>query len=58
MEKAAKGSVSDLISLKDIIKQFGDNLPQAVKDCLDGNAEFTALGYKYGITPTTDTSVI
>jgi len=44
--------------LKDIIKQFGDNLPQAVKDCLNGNAEFEALGYKYGITPTTDTSEI
>jgi len=29
-----------------------------VKDCLDGNKEFESLGLKYGITPTTDSSVI
>jgi len=29
-----------------------------VKDCLDGNKEFENLGLKYGITPTTDSSVI
>lgn len=58
LEKAAKGSLSDLISLKDIIEKFGDSLPQAVKDCLSGNAELTALGYKYGITPTTPSSDI
>lgn len=38
LDKAAKGSLSDLLSLKDIIQKFGDSLPQAVKDCLDGNA--------------------
>ncbi len=37
LEKAAKGSVADLISLKDLIKNFGDQIPQPVKDCLDGN---------------------
>ena len=37
LEKAAKGSISDLISLKYIIKKFGDEIPQSVKDCLDGN---------------------
>jgi len=38
LDKAAKGSLSDLIALKDIIEKFGDSLPQAVKDCLNGNA--------------------
>jgi hypothetical protein len=37
LEKAARGSISDLISLQDIIKKFGDEIPQSVKDCLDGN---------------------
>ena len=58
MEKAAKGSVSDLLQLVNLIKSFGDQIPQAVKDCLDGNKEFETLGYKYGVTPTTDSSVI
>ena len=58
LDKAAKGSISDLLALKYLAKQFGDSIPQAVKDCLDGNAEFTALGVKYGITPDTDTSAL
>jgi hypothetical protein len=37
LEKAARGSISDLISLVDLIKKFGDEIPQSVKDCLDGN---------------------
>ena len=58
MEKAAKGSVTDLVQLISLIKGFGDQIPQSVKDCLDGNKEFEALGYKYGVTPTTDSAVI
>ena len=58
LEKAARGSISDLLSLKDLIQKFGDSIPDSVKKCLDGNAEFTALGLKYGIDNTTDTSVI
>ena len=58
LEKAAKGSISDLVSLINLIKAFGDQIPQSVKDCLDGNAEFKALGLKYGIDDTTDSSVI
>lgn len=50
LEKAAKGSIADLVSLISLIKGFGDQIPQSVKDCLDGNAEFEALGLKYGIT--------
>jgi len=46
------------LQLVNLIKAFGDQIPQPVKDCLDGNKEFEALGYKYGITPTTDGSVI
>ncbi len=38
LEKAAKGSVTDLVSLVSLIKNFGDTIPQSVKDCLDGNA--------------------
>jgi hypothetical protein len=58
LEKAAKGSISDLLALKKIIQDFGDQIPKSVKDCLDGNAEFEALGKKYGITNTTDTSAL
>ena len=37
LEKAAKGSVSDLIALKNLVEDFGKEIPQSVKDCLDGN---------------------
>ena len=37
LQKAARGSVGDLISLIDDVKNFGDKIPQSVKDCLDGN---------------------
>lgn len=58
LEKAAKGSVSDILSIINLIKDFGNQIPQSVKDCLDGNAEFKALGLKYGIDDSTDPSVI
>jgi len=58
LEKAAKGSVSDLIALKSLIEDFGNQIPQSVKDCLDGNSEFDALGRKYGITPDTNSSAL
>ena len=58
LAKAASGSVSDLLSLVQLIKDFGDQIPQSVKDCLDGNAEFKALGLKYGIDDSSDPSVI
>ena len=58
LEKAAKGSPSDIIQIINLIKGFGDQIPQSVKDCLDGNKEFETLGLKYGITNDTDSSVI
>ena len=58
LEKAAKGSVSDLIALKKLIEDFGNQIPQSVKDCLDGNKEFEALGLKYGIDNNTNSSAI
>ena len=58
LEKAAKGSITDLVQLISLIKGFGDQIPQSVSDCLDGNAEFDALGKKYGIDNNTDSSVI
>jgi hypothetical protein len=58
LEKAAKGSVTDLVQIVNLIKAFGDQIPQSVKDCLDGNAEFKALGLKYGINDATDTSAL
>lgn len=57
LEKAAKGSVTDLIQLKDLIQKFGDQIPQPVKDCLDGNAEFAAVGAKYGL-PAADSAAL
>lgn len=58
LDKAAKGSISDLLGLKDLVEQFGKSIPDSVKTCLNGNAEFTALGLKYGIDNTTDPSTI
>lgn len=37
LEKAAKGSVKDLLELKTLVENFGKDIPQSVKDCLDGN---------------------
>ena len=37
LDKAAKGSISDLLSLKDLVEAFGKSLPDSVKDCLSGN---------------------
>jgi hypothetical protein len=47
-----------LIQIINLVKSFGDQIPQSVKDCLDGNKELEALGIKYGITPDTDPSTI
>ena len=58
LNKAATGSAADIPAVIQMIKDFGDQIPQSVKDCLDGNAEFEALGRKYGITPDTDITVI
>lgn len=58
LEKAAKGSISDIISLIDDVKKFGDEIPQSAKDCLNGNKELEALGLKYGIDNNTDTSAL
>jgi hypothetical protein len=58
LEKAAKGSVSDIISLINDVKKFGDQIPDPVKKCLDGNKEFEALGLKYGIDNKTDPAQI
>lgn len=38
LDKAAKGSISDLLALPKLIKDFGENLNPAVGECLDGNA--------------------
>jgi len=51
-EKAAKGSITDLISLIQLIKNF--DMPDSVIDCLDENKELEALGLKYGVTRDTD----
>lgn len=58
LEKAAKGSVKDITGLVSLIKDFGNQIPQSVKDCLKDNAEFAALGLKYGIDDKTDTSAL
>ena len=58
LEKAAKGSPSDINKLVQEIKDFGDQIPQSVKDCLDGNEEFKELGKKYGIDDSSNSSAI
>lgn len=47
LDKAARGSLNDLLSLPDLIKKFGEELDPHVKECLDGNLELETLGHKY-----------
>ena len=54
LDKAAKGSPSDITAIAQMIKDFGNSIPQPVKDCLNDNAELKALGLKYGIDDKTD----
>ena len=58
LAKACSASITDFASIVKMIQDFGDQIPQAVKDCLDGNKELESLGNKYGITPDTDPAVI
>lgn len=58
LEKGAKGSVGDLLSLIKLVENFGNNIDPKVKACLDGNVEFKNLGLKYGITDETTTEQI
>ena len=58
LAKACSASIADFAAIVKMIQDFGDTIPQAVKDCLDGNKELEALGLKYGITNETDPSVI
>lgn len=58
LSKACSASIADFATIVKMVQDFGDSIPQAVKDCLDGNKELAALGAKYGITPDTDPSVI
>jgi len=50
LDKAAKGSLTDLLSLPQLIKDFGNSLNPAISDCLDNNAELTSLTDAYNIT--------
>ena len=58
LAKACSASIADFAAIVKMVQDFGDTIPQAVKDCLNGNKELEALGLKYGITPDTDPSVI
>jgi hypothetical protein len=53
-EKAAKGSVGDLLKLIELIKEFGSTIPPETIDCLGRNQEVYALGFKYNIDGSTD----
>jgi len=37
LEKMAAGSIKDIVDIINLIKAFGDQIPQSVKDCLNGN---------------------
>jgi hypothetical protein len=50
LDKAAKGSLSDLIALVPLINDFSDSLDPAVSDCLDGDVELISLTDAYNIT--------
>lgn len=50
IHKAAKASVSDLMALPQLFKDFGASLDPALQQCLDGNSEVSALADIYGLT--------
>lgn len=58
LAKACSASIADFAAIVKMVQDFGDSIPQKVKDCLDGNKELAALGLKYGITPDTDPATI
>lgn len=54
LNKSVKSSLLEAVALKDTIKQFANELPEEVKNCLGINEEAEALGKKYGIDESTD----
>jgi len=50
LDKAARGSLSDLIALVPLINDFSNSLDPAISDCLDGDAELISLTDAYNIT--------
>jgi len=57
LDKAAKGSLSDLISLIPLVNDFWGSLDPAISDCLDGDAELISLTDAYGVT-NVDASIV
>lgn len=47
--KAAKGSVTDLVSLVSEVKNFIDSLPQSFSDCMGANPEVDTLAVAYNV---------
>ena len=58
LSKAAKSSISDLISLLSDLNKFINNLDPKVQACLINNKQLLAFELKYGITPDTDPATI
>lgn len=54
LNKAAKGSLTDLINLVPEIEKFVKSLPDPVTQCLAQDKDLAAFGLKYGITDKTD----
>eukprot|EP00178_Gracilaria_changii_P002294 TRINITY_DN13394_c0_g1_i2.p1 TRINITY_DN13394_c0_g1~~TRINITY_DN13394_c0_g1_i2.p1 ORF type:complete len:171 (+),score=18.72 TRINITY_DN13394_c0_g1_i2:2-514(+) len=58
LQKAARGSITDLINLLPEIQKFLNSIPEPVTTCLQNNQEVEALGLKYGINDQTDPNAI
>ena len=58
LDKAAKGSVKDLIELKNLIEKFGDQIPESEKKCLDADPELQKLSAKYPVDDKTEKKAI
>jgi len=37
LAKACSASITDFAAIVKMIQEFGDSIPQAVKDCMDSN---------------------
>jgi hypothetical protein len=54
LERAAKGSVADLLKIIQLIKEFGGAIGESTLDCLGRNQEIYRLAFKYDIDASTD----
>lgn len=54
LAKAAKASITDLLQIIKIVREFSRTIPEETIDCLGRCEQIRTLGYKYDIDGSTD----